>query len=104
MHRAEIDGHTALGIEPRQGVLHPFMVVALGEILAGMGAAAFLAVLGAMHGHHGLADQVVELQRLDQVRIPDQRAVAERVVRTEERRVGKECVSTCRYRWAPDKY
>src|SRR3546814_11696446 len=24
--------------------------------------------------------------------------------RTEERRVGKECVSTCRYRWSPDPY
>src|SRR3546814_11952433 len=24
-----------------------------------------------------------------------------RVVRSEERRVGKECVSTCRYRWSP---
>src|SRR3546814_11566293 len=23
------------------------------------------------------------------------------VMRSEERRVGKECVSTCRYRWAP---
>src|SRR3546814_20095041 len=23
------------------------------------------------------------------------------VVRSEERRVGKECVSTCRYRWSP---
>src|SRR3546814_18640061 len=23
------------------------------------------------------------------------------VVRTEERRVGKECVSTCRFRWSP---
>src|SRR3546814_19679686 len=23
-------------------------------------------------------------------------------IRSEERRVGKECVSTCRYRWAPD--
>src|SRR3546814_18250368 len=23
--------------------------------------------------------------------------------RSEERRVGKECVSTCRYRWAPDR-
>src|SRR3546814_17378618 len=26
----------------------------------------------------------------------------ERVGRSEERRVGKECVSTCRYRWEPD--
>src|SRR3546814_7208828 len=24
------------------------------------------------------------------------------VLRSEERRVGKECVSTCRYRWSPD--
>src|SRR3546814_13666432 len=24
------------------------------------------------------------------------------VSRSEERRVGKECVSTCRYRWSPD--
>src|SRR3546814_18671320 len=27
---------------------------------------------------------------------------AERVGRSEERRLGKGCVSTCRYRWAPD--
>src|SRR3546814_12414495 len=26
------------------------------------------------------------------------------VERSEERRVGKECVSTCRFRWAPDHY
>src|SRR3546814_7916447 len=25
-------------------------------------------------------------------------------VRSEERRVGKECVSTCRYRWSPSYY
>src|SRR3546814_12170843 len=28
--------------------------------------------------------------------------VGETVVRSEERRVGKECVSTCRSRWSPD--
>src|SRR3546814_12886595 len=27
---------------------------------------------------------------------------AENLVRSEERRVGKECVSTCRSRWSPD--
>src|SRR3546814_14776934 len=27
--------------------------------------------------------------------------VARRVIRSEERRVGKECVSTCRSRWSP---
>src|SRR3546814_15533545 len=26
---------------------------------------------------------------------------AENLARSEERRVGKECVSTCRYRWSP---
>src|SRR3546814_16979261 len=28
----------------------------------------------------------------------------ERYARSEERRVGKECVSTCRSRWSPDLY
>src|SRR3546814_13187673 len=29
-------------------------------------------------------------------------ALAQRTGRSEERRVGKECVSTCRSRWSPD--
>src|SRR3546814_13558964 len=29
-------------------------------------------------------------------------AIFHRVLRSEERRVGKGCVSTCRYRWSPD--
>src|SRR3546814_16593876 len=32
---------------------------------------------------------------------PETRAIIER---SEERRVGKECVSTCRSRWSPDPY
>src|SRR3546814_15382751 len=28
--------------------------------------------------------------------------LADEIVRSEERRVGKECVSTCRSRWSPD--
>src|SRR3546814_19101667 len=31
----------------------------------------------------------------------DQASVPSSVYRSEERRVGKECVSTCRYRWSP---
>src|SRR3546814_12104821 len=31
----------------------------------------------------------------------EERDVQTRPVRSEERRVGKECVSTCRYRWSP---
>src|SRR3546814_14229382 len=35
---------------------------------------------------------------------PDHRLDAGRVLaRSEERRVGKECVSTCRSRWCPDR-
>src|SRR3546814_16460794 len=30
--------------------------------------------------------------------------VEHRIVRSEERRVGKECVSTCRSRWSPCRY
>src|SRR3546814_13710520 len=30
-------------------------------------------------------------------------AIRRRSIRSEERRVGKECVSTCRCRWGPDK-
>src|SRR3546814_9494033 len=32
---------------------------------------------------------------------PDMQPRAQDVVRSEERRVGKECVSTCRSRWSP---
>jgi hypothetical protein len=42
-----------------------------------MGAAAFLARVGAMQRDRSLADQVVQFQRLDQIRVPDQRAVGD---------------------------
>ena len=44
-------------------MLHPVLVVALGEILARMRAARFLAVLGGDDGGGGLAEQIVELGR-----------------------------------------
>src|SRR3546814_11225666 len=34
-------------------------------------------------------------------RIPGARRITSRAQRSEERRVGKECVSTCRSRWSP---
>src|SRR3546814_220065 len=34
--------------------------------------------------------------------IAEQQVETERVDRSEERRVGKECVRTCRYRWSPN--
>src|SRR3546814_15467915 len=36
--------------------------------------------------------------------LPEHNDVLERLVRSEERRVGKECVSTCRSRWSPYHY
>src|SRR3546814_4748193 len=47
-----------------------------------------------------ISDQFVQVLALDP---RDQRLVARRVEahRSEERRVGKECVSTCRSRWSP---
>src|SRR3546814_16327776 len=32
----------------------------------------------------------------------DRQPVGDELAKSEERRVGKECVSTCRYRWSPD--
>src|SRR3546814_15105567 len=43
---------------------------------------------------HGLGDRAGPAAGLDQV--------VDAVARSEERRVGKECVSTCRSRWSPD--
>src|SRR3546814_12584902 len=40
---------------------------------------------------HGIADEPVHFRRADEPHL-----------RSEERRVGKECVSTCRSRWSPD--
>src|SRR4030095_6000661 len=57
---------TAPAVEPGDAVLHPVLVVTLGEILMHVRAAAFLAVGGAVHGDHGLRNEVVELERLDE--------------------------------------
>jgi hypothetical protein len=52
-------------------------VVALGVVLARVRAAALLAVLAPRRSSPAPAEQVVELQRLDQVGVPDQRAVGD---------------------------
>ncbi len=75
-----------LRVEPGQRVLHPVLVVALGKVLARMRAAAFGAVERRIHGDHRLRDQVVEFERLDQVGVPDQRAVGDLDVAAPRRR------------------
>src|SRR3546814_12041162 len=54
--------------------------------------------------HFVLIDSVAE-HIIDTLYVQDDRieAVEVKIVRSEERRVGKECVSTCRSRWSPYK-
>src|SRR3546814_17088471 len=65
---------------------------------------------GHRHGIDHLATHFVsELFELVDIELPDIRRRPHRVqqgcaVRSEERRVGKECVRTCRSRWSPDHY
>ena len=58
-------------------MLHPVFIVTVGVILAGVPAPAFLAVRRCVHGHHRLADQIIQLQTFHQIGIPDQRAVGD---------------------------
>ena len=55
-----------VGLE-RQRVLHPALVVALGEVLARVGAARLLAGRGGGDGLHGALEQVAELEGLNEV-------------------------------------
>src|SRR3546814_15330691 len=50
--------------------------------------------------HAPFGERELRHQRARQVRDPAPRILGPRV-RSEERRVGKECVSTCRSRWSP---
>src|SRR3546814_17133895 len=90
--------------------------------LVGVGVAA--AFVADRHVHHGarhvalaripgLERAAVAVRPLHPVRIAGIAAAAAAVVglggaraagRSEERRVGKECCRTCRYRWSPDQY
>src|SRR3546814_15309342 len=58
-----------------------------------------------LHGQTGLGKTHLMHAIANQVRAQDPRArvsylSAEKFMRSEERRVGKECVSTCRSRWS----
>src|SRR5436305_13117229 len=77
--RAVVDLHpparSAPTVEPADGMLHPVGVVALGIVFLHVRAAAFFAVGGAVHSDDRLGKEVVELERLDQVAVPDKAAV-----------------------------
>jgi len=59
-------------------VLEPRRVVARGEVAPGVSAARFLACQRAGHGDLGEVDQVLELQRMEQVRVVDVGLVGDR--------------------------
>src|SRR6516165_4210233 len=76
VYRAVVERDLSGGvIEPGQGVLHPILVVAVGEILARMSAATLGAVDCGIHGDNGLVNQIGEFERLDQIGIPYQRTI-----------------------------
>src|SRR3546814_5037548 len=55
----------------------------------------------AAHDHRRAAGDALEMPKVGG-EVPGELAVlADHAIRSEERRVGKECVSTCRSRWSP---
>ena len=58
-------------------MLEPFFIVAIREILAGMCATTFFTAVRAVDRRNRLNHQIVELESLDQVRVPDQRGVVD---------------------------
>ena len=77
MDRAIAEPDLAVGVEPGQRMFQPMDIVAVGIILARMSAAAFRPRQSGIDGHRRLRQEIVELQRLDQVAVPDQRAIVD---------------------------
>mmetsp|Transcript_6966 Transcript_6966/g.20338 ORF Transcript_6966/g.20338 Transcript_6966/m.20338 type:complete len:200 (+) Transcript_6966:1007-1606(+) len=63
------------GVEPAQGVLHPLVVQAVREVLPCMCATALLAGLRGVDSDGGVDEQVVQLTRFRQIRVPHQAPV-----------------------------
>src|SRR3546814_12970894 len=77
-------------------------VVVLAVFISAADADRFLAIIFGVEDHLASGRQLEKRadERLDLVR-QHRRDVVERVFRSEERLVGKECVSMCRSRWSP---
>src|SRR3546814_15800220 len=86
------------GDATRQGERHE-EPVGIGQVVAGQDRRAGLGdVVEILRG--GPEDDSQDGPEGDELQEP----VEHPVERSEERRVGKECVSTCRSRWSPDHY
>jgi|SRR5208337_2312750 len=77
VNRPIVQPYPAAVIEPSQGMLEPILVVSLRKILSRMCAAAFGAPDGGVKTDARLREHVVELERLNKVRIEDQRPIAD---------------------------
>jgi len=75
VHRAVAEPHPPGVVAPGERVLEPVLVVTLGVVLAGVRAAALCTVVGGLEHDGGLPDQIVELERLDEIGVPDHRPV-----------------------------
>src|SRR3546814_17230575 len=73
--------------------------------MSGMDHGAMAAGASAAAADHGSSHSMVGMNMRDKSKVPDSVKVGVGVdaiaMRSEERRVGKECVSTCRSRWSP---
>jgi len=52
-------------------VLHPSVVVSVGEVVSGMSTAGLLPVLSSIDSHFSLKEEVLKFESLDQVSVPD---------------------------------
>ena len=64
-------------VEICECVLHPCVIKSLIEVVSGVRASRLLSVLGSEHGHLSLDHEVLELQGLNQVSVPDVAAVGD---------------------------
>lgn len=60
---------------PCECVLHPVLVITVGEVLACVGTTGLLAVCGGLGGLHGASQKVTEFESLDKVAVPDHAAI-----------------------------
>src|SRR5690606_724910 len=77
VHRPVVVLDVAGRVDPGQRVLAPVDVVPAVEVLAGVRAAALLAGFRAVDRGDGAGHQVLQLQRLDEIGIPDHRTVVD---------------------------
>jgi len=60
---------------PCQGVLHPVLVVTVGEVLTGVSTTGLLSLSGSFGGLDGASQEVTKLKSLNKIRVPDHAAV-----------------------------